>query len=248
MRRNLLTLALLTPLSVLATTVVAAAPASAHGYISSPPSRQALCASKTVANCGDIQWEPQSVEAPKGRTQCSGGVDRFRQLDDESKGWPATPAGSSVTFNWVLTARHATSTWQYFIGSAKVAEFNDGGAQPGATVRHTVTFGGYGGRQRVLAVWNVADTPNAFYACVDLQFGGGTGNPGPSPTPTPRPTATPTPPPVTPPPAGGTWAAGTSYATGATVTYGGLSYRCKQSHTAITGWEPPNVPALWDRV
>ncbi|MDP9794746.1 chitin-binding protein [Catenuloplanes nepalensis] len=246
MRRNLLTLALLTPLSIVATTLVVASPASAHGYISSPPSRQALCASGAISNCGDVQWEPQSVEAPKGRTQCSGGVGRFAQLDDESKGWPATSVGSSVTFNWVLTARHATSTWQYFIGSAKVAEFNDGGAQPGATVRHTVNFGGYGGRQKVLAVWNVADTTNAFYACVDLQFGG-SGNPGPSPTPTPRPTATPAQPPATPPPAGGTWAAGASYPAGATVTYGGLSYRCKQAHTAIAGWEPPNVPALWDR-
>ena len=244
MRRPLVTLALLTPLSVLATTLVAAAPASAHGYISSPPSRQALCASGAIGNCGDVQWEPQSVEAPKGRTQCSGGVGRFAPLDDESKGWPATPAGSSVTFNWVLTARHATSTWQYFIGNRKVTEFNDGGAQPGATVRHTVNFAGYSGRQRVLAVWNIADTPNAFYACVDLQFGGGGGTPAPAPTPRPAPTVQP---PASPPPAGGTWAAGTAYPAGATVTYGGATYRCTQSHTATTGWEPPHVPALWGR-
>jgi hypothetical protein len=32
---------------------------------------------------------------------------------------------------------------------------------------------------------------------------------------------------------------------GATVTYNGTRYRCLQAHTAITGWEPPNVPALW---
>ncbi|MER5885032.1 carbohydrate-binding protein [Streptomyces sp. NPDC001941] len=47
---------------------------------------------------------------------------------------------------------------------------------------------------------------------------------------------------------GGTWAAGTVYAVGATVTYGGASYRCLQGHQAQTGWEPPNVPALWQRV
>jgi chitin-binding protein len=35
---------------------------------------------------------------------------------------------------------------------------------------------------------------------------------------------------------------------GNTVTYGGLSYRCRQAHTAIAGWEPPNVPALWERI
>ncbi|MFD3541716.1 carbohydrate-binding protein [Streptomyces sp. NPDC058662] len=47
---------------------------------------------------------------------------------------------------------------------------------------------------------------------------------------------------------GGTWKAGSVYATGATVTYGGASYRCLQGHQAQTGWEPPNVPALWQRL
>ncbi|SDK89547.1 endoglucanase [Glycomyces sambucus] len=45
----------------------------------------------------------------------------------------------------------------------------------------------------------------------------------------------------------GTWKSGTAYAVGATVTYGGTTYRCLQAHTALTGWEPPNVPALWAR-
>lgn len=47
---------------------------------------------------------------------------------------------------------------------------------------------------------------------------------------------------------GGTWAAGTVYQAGATVTYGGATYRCLQGHQAQAGWEPPNVPALWQRV
>ncbi|MFE0800456.1 carbohydrate-binding protein [Streptomyces sp. NPDC058812] len=61
------------------------------------------------------------------------------------------------------------------------------------------------------------------------------GDPGPGPTD----------PPTDPP--GGTWAAGRSYAAGDGVTYGGGSYRCLQAHTSMTGWEPPNVPALWRR-
>ncbi|MFI7463793.1 carbohydrate-binding protein [Nonomuraea sp. NPDC049646] len=64
------------------------------------------------------------------------------------------------------------------------------------------------------------------------------GGPGPTSTPTVTPTDNP----------GGTWAAGTTYAAGATVTYGGSTYRCLQGHTAQPGWEPPNVPALWQRV
>ncbi|MCB5168149.1 alpha-lytic protease prodomain-containing protein [Streptomyces bambusae] len=47
---------------------------------------------------------------------------------------------------------------------------------------------------------------------------------------------------------GGTWKAGTVYAAGATVTYGGATYRCLQGHQAQPGWEPPAVPALWQRV
>ncbi|WP_405791830.1 lytic polysaccharide monooxygenase auxiliary activity family 9 protein [Streptomyces sp. NBC_01506] len=145
--------------------------ASAHGYISDPPSRQAQCAAGTVS-CGDIKYEPQSVEGPKGLTSCSGGNSRFSELDDDNKGWAVTPIGSSQNFNWKITARHATSTWQYFVSGQKVAEFNDGGAQPGATVTHNVNFGGLSGKQKVLAVWNIADTTNAFYTCIDVNIGG----------------------------------------------------------------------------
>ncbi|ANB07995.1 serine protease [Streptomyces ambofaciens] len=54
--------------------------------------------------------------------------------------------------------------------------------------------------------------------------------------------------PEEPPPGGGTWAAGTVYQPGDTVTYGGATYRCLQGHQAQQGWEPSNVPALWQRV
>jgi predicted carbohydrate-binding protein with CBM5 and CBM33 domain len=147
-----------------------ASSASAHGYVSSPPSRQAQCAAGTV-KCGDITYEPQSVEGPKGLTSCSGGIARFSDLDDDSKGWTVTPVSSTTEFKWTLTAQHATSTWQYFAGGQKIAEFNDNGAKPGATVTHSVNFGGLKGKQKVLAVWNIADTTNAFYTCVDVNVG-----------------------------------------------------------------------------
>lgn len=41
------------------------------------------------------------------------------------------------------------------------------------------------------------------------------------------------------------WSAGTSYAIDDLVSYDGNNYRCIQSHTALAGWEPANVPALW---
>ncbi|MEV7617610.1 carbohydrate-binding protein [Streptomyces sp. NPDC089799] len=54
-----------------------------------------------------------------------------------------------------------------------------------------------------------------------------------------------TPPPTTPP--SGAWTPGRAYRAGDGVTYAGLAYRCLQAHTALAGWEPPNVPALWQR-
>ena len=41
------------------------------------------------------------------------------------------------------------------------------------------------------------------------------------------------------------WQAGASYAVGDEVEYQGTMYRCLQAHTSQAGWEPPNVPALW---
>ncbi|MFF2197809.1 carbohydrate-binding protein [Streptomyces sp. NPDC058157] len=61
------------------------------------------------------------------------------------------------------------------------------------------------------------------------------------------PTTPPTTPPPTTPPTG-TWTAGQAYRAGDGVTYAGTAYRCLQAHTAIAGWEPPNVPALWQHL
>lgn len=107
--------------------------------------------------------------APRGSAVAAEGTAGFAELNNDSKGWKVTPVGRTTSFNWRLTARHATSTWQYYAGGRKIAEFNDGGAQPGATVTHQVSFGSLSGKQKVLAVWNIADTANAFYACVDVN-------------------------------------------------------------------------------
>ena len=224
-----------------------ASPAAAHGYISNPPSRQAQCAAGTVSNCGPIIYEPQSVEGPKGQRNCHAGDSRWAPLSDDSKAWRATSVGSTATFNWVITARHSTASWEYYIGSTRVAYFNGNGAQPGSTVTHQVNLGGYSGRQKLLAIWNIADTPMAFYNCVDLQVGGGT---TPPTTTTTQPTTTTTRPTTTTttPPSTGTWAPGTAYSVGSTVTYNGASYRCVQAHTSLSGWEPDTTPALWSRI
>ena len=246
----------LAAIGAIGSTLAVASPALAHGYVSAPPSRQALCAAGAVADCGQIQFEPQSVEGPKGLKSCDGGVPQFSVLSDNSRNWPARAVGKSVTFTWVMTARHRTSNWEYFIGGKKIATVDGRNQQPDAVVTHNVDLSAFPGRQTVLAVWNIGDTANAFYSCVDLTVGGGGGN-GPSPStpasspPSPAPTkVTPTKPaPATTAPAkpaGKAWAPGVAYRTDDEVTYQGVRYKCRQSHSSIRSWEPSIFTlALW---
>ncbi|EST18961.1 lytic polysaccharide monooxygenase auxiliary activity family 9 protein [Streptomyces roseochromogenus] len=191
--------AVIVGLGVLGASALATGSASSHGYISQPPSRQALCAEGTVSDCGDIQYEPQSVEGPKGFPEtgppdgaiCSGGNSRFAQLDDPRGGqWPATQltGGQTYDFTWTFTARHATTDFEYFVSNdsydpTKPLTRAELQPQPFLTVPYdgeppssdTVTQQGtvptgLTGKHLILAVWNIADTGNAFYACSDVQF------------------------------------------------------------------------------
>jgi chitin-binding protein len=185
-------------LGVAAASLISISGASSHGYTDSPISRQLLCGNGTVRNCGDIQWEPQSVEGPKGFPSggpadgkiCAGGDSRFAQLDNmRNGGWPATKltAGQSYNFRWQISARHATTDFRYYITKDGwdptkpltraaldlqpflVVPYR--GQLPAATVSHAgVIPSGKTGRHLILGVWTIADTGNAFYACSDVQF------------------------------------------------------------------------------
>ncbi|EST23523.1 MULTISPECIES: lytic polysaccharide monooxygenase [Streptomyces] len=185
-------------LAVAGVSLLATGSANSHGYTDSPISRQKLCQNGTVTGCGSIQWEPQSVEGPKGFPGagpadgkiCAGGNGGFAQLDDPRGGnWPATnvTAGQSYSFRWQFTARHSTSDFRYYItkngwDSTKpltraaldpqpFMTVPYGNQQPPATLVHQGSMpAGKTGKHIVLAVWNVADTTNAFYACSDVKF------------------------------------------------------------------------------
>ncbi|MER5387167.1 lytic polysaccharide monooxygenase [Streptomyces sp. NBC_00647] len=118
-------------LATAGTFVLSTGGASAHGYTDQPLSRQKMCAANggSVANCGDIQWEPQSVEGLKGFPAagpadgriCSANHTNFSQLDQPKTpagtAWPTTKvtAGQSYSFRWQFTAMHATTDFKYFI-------------------------------------------------------------------------------------------------------------------------------------
>ncbi|MHB9753599.1 lytic polysaccharide monooxygenase auxiliary activity family 9 protein [Streptomyces sp. BYX5S] len=174
--------------------------ASGHGYTDLPISRQKLCANGSVSGCGNIQWEPQSVEGPKGFPAagpadgklCSAGNGGFSALDaakqPNGNAWPTTKVtgGQSQTFRWQFTARHSTTDFRYYITKdgwdqsqpLTRAALNTTpfltvpfSGQPPATLSHSGTLpSGKSGHHVILAVWTVADTGNAFYACSDVTF------------------------------------------------------------------------------
>ncbi|WP_170044684.1 lytic polysaccharide monooxygenase [Luteimicrobium subarcticum] len=185
--------ALTAALAALTAGILIAPAADAHGWITSPSSRQDFCSTgRTSFDCGEIKYEPQSVEAPKGSLKCSGGS-AFTILDDNTLAWPRTTTGTSVTFQWKNTALHSTASWEYFVDGTLFKTFDGGNKQPAATVSHTVT-GLPTGQHTILARWNIADTVNAFYSCVDLTVTANGTDPGtPTSTPTVTPTATATP-------------------------------------------------------
>ncbi|MCC3762143.1 lytic polysaccharide monooxygenase [Glycomyces sp. TRM65418] len=248
--------------ATLAVSASMAALAWGHGYASDPPSRSALCASGDVANCGAISYEPQSVEGPKGFPAtgpadgeiCSAGNDAFAELDDPRGGnWPTTAVNPGPrTFTWTMTVGHATATFDYYLTNDRYdptrpltrdmldlrpfASFAMGGARPGHEMSHQVTLPQRSGQQLILSVWNIADTANAFYSCIDVDFGGGNGG-GETPT-TGTPTGEPT---------GGpgcdaaAWDAGAVYTAGDEVTHGGVAYRAAWWTTG----EEPGTTGEW---
>lgn len=270
MRSRILFFAGAMALAPLVTALVPAGSADAHGWVTGPASRQEQCA-RGLVPCGAVKYEPQSVEGPKGLTNCS--ANKYPELDDDSLGWVPQKVAGRAAFTWKNTANHRTANWEYFIGNSRVAVFDGRNEQPAMEVTHTIDVSNYAGRQKLRAVWNIGDTAAAFYSCVDLDVVvGAPATTTPKPTtsqPTtsaPVPTSTTTPPaPTTKPPvttapghehptttaapAVPLWRPGATYAIGDTATYQGATYRCRQAHTVHDpNWTPPNTPALWSRV
>lgn len=218
--RSVLGRLVLSALAVLAltfTVLVATPPqaAQAHGWIVDPPSRQDLCYTGAVPNCGPIQYEPWSVEAPKGSTQCSGGG-RFSELDNESINWPRQAVSTNQTFTWSIVANHSTSTWEYFVDGQLHTSIDDGGALPPDTVTHQISNLPEG-NHKIFVRWNIADTVNAFYACIDAYITPG-GTPSPEePEPNPEPGEC----------SAQEWSMGATYNTGDQVAFDGVVYEAQ---------------------
>lgn len=185
-------------LAIFVVTLLFSGTVLAHGYIDSPSSRADLCAKKVNKNCGFIIYEPQSLEAYKG-FPAAGPADgkiasangAFPELDQQSATrWSKvniTPG--TTTFHWTIEANHATTSWKYYItkqdwnpnaplsrSSFDLTPFCNvdyKGKQPPHSYSDTCNVPSRTGYQVILAVWEIADTANAFYNVIDVDFGGG---------------------------------------------------------------------------
>ncbi|CDH06579.1 Chitin-binding protein(CBP21 precursor) [Xenorhabdus bovienii str. oregonense] len=171
-------------------------PVSRHGYVDSPPSRAFLCYQRTNKDCGNIMYEPQSVEGPKGFPEsgppdgqiASGGVGQFSPLNEQSaQRWHhVTVNKGQNNFKWTLTARHSTASWQFFITKPSwnpnkpltraqfdlnpFCERDDHGKLPTQNVSITCEVPERSGYHVILGVWTISDTDNAFYQVIDADI------------------------------------------------------------------------------
>ncbi len=209
------------------------------------------------------------AKIPDGKL-CSAGREKYRGLDVTGTGWAAKsvkPGPLTVTYH--ATAPHNKSAFAFYITKPGynpnnplkwsdlqlITEFKE--QNPTTITNWTINLPNLSGRHVLYTIWQRSvGSAEAFYSCSDLEFGGGNKpdpNPEPKPDPTtPRPDPKPEPSPSKtnspkpdPNPGGGTWQPGTAYTVGQKVTFNGATYIVRQSHTALAGWEPPVVPALW---
>ncbi|ARJ71235.1 hypothetical protein C5L17_000889 [Latilactobacillus sakei subsp. sakei] len=200
MKKQLLKWTIVGFCSVLGVTALGAGQVSAHGYITSPGSRAYLGSNAFTndtgqkplnTNVGQVQYEPQSIEAPKNTfidgKLASANISSFSNLDEQtSTRWHQNQVKSgALTIKWHLTAQHKTSTWDYYLtrpgwnpnqplsilNFEKITSIDDQGKLPAKDVAQTINIPtDRSGYNVLLGVWNISDTANAFYQAVDLNI------------------------------------------------------------------------------
>lgn len=200
----------LNKLAFAVTTLLVSGAAWSHGYLLDPPARALLCnkikethdknypTEKMNTGCGNIQYEPQSMERGKGYPLgelldgmiASANSVRGPELDAQSEArWNKTPMSAGEhQFTWYFTTPHPTTKYEYFITkndwnpnqalsrasfeSTPFCTVSRNGERPGQTDSHTCNVPAREGYQAILAVWTVNDTSAAFYNIADVEFSG----------------------------------------------------------------------------
>ncbi|MFF0792474.1 lytic polysaccharide monooxygenase [Streptomyces spiralis] len=173
-------------------------------YAEGPESPRSAACGAAVAAGGTqalYDWNGIRIGDANGRHQelipdgklCSADNEEFKGLDLARADWPATAVrGGSYTFKYRVTAPHKGTFTVYitkpgYAPAGPLAWADLDLEHPVATVTDPVASGGFytfsgtlperTGRQLLYAVWQRSDSPEAFYSCSDVAFGGsGSGN------------------------------------------------------------------------
>jgi beta-glucanase (GH16 family) len=166
------------------------------------------------------------------------------------------PQWMQIDLGSVQAITRVKLTWEVAYASAYQIQTSNNANGPWTTVLDN-PFGAGGvedlkvtASARYIRLYGTQRATPYGYSLWEFQVYGGCG------TSTPPPTSTPTGGTTTPPVGGTTsppanpgpypaWAPGVAYHIGDRVTYNGINYECRQAHTSIVTWEPPNTPALW---
>ncbi|MFG2192447.1 lytic polysaccharide monooxygenase [Streptomyces sp. NPDC048639] len=127
---------------------------------------------------------------PDGKL-CSAGRDKYKGLDLPRADWPSSKmSAGDHTFRYKATAPHKGSFELYITKDGynpkKPLKWSDLEARPFAKVTDpklqngSYVFNGTvppkSGRHLIYSVWQRSDSPEAFYTCSDVVFGGGGGS------------------------------------------------------------------------
>lgn len=159
--------------------------------------KESLGWTQALALYGNVITNPQSLESTKGFPQFgppdgriasadggSGQIGDYVLDNQTSSRWKKTSINTgSTTFNWVYTAPHKTTKWTYYMtkpGWDQDAPLTRDTFEPVGTIQHDGTTAANNlshtieipenrlGYHVVLVVWDVDDTPNAFYNVMDV--------------------------------------------------------------------------------
>ncbi|MEU5158179.1 lytic polysaccharide monooxygenase [Streptomyces sp. NPDC020875] len=127
-------------------------------------------------------------QIPDGKL-CSVGRDKYKGLDAPRTDWPSSPmSAGSKTFQWRATAPHVGTMDLYITKDGydptKPLKWSDLESQPFVSVTNPKLVNGSfvfegnvpqrQGRHLIYSVLQRSDSPEAFYTCSDVVFGGGT--------------------------------------------------------------------------
>lgn len=169
-------------------------------YAEGPETPKSQVCKDLVADSGTqplYDWNEVNIANADGQHQllipdgklCSANREKYRALDWARTDWPATAVGAgSFDFKVRVTAPHSGTMTVYItkqgFDPTQPLKWSDLDATPVATyaTARTATDGFYNftgtlpartGRHIVYKVWQRNDSPEAFYSCSDVTFGGG---------------------------------------------------------------------------